>query len=83
MDERLSYAIWKRDHKSILESFSDKKVIVTYSGGKDSSVILYFLQKAAADFNFIFETHAALFPHHVFTEADITRLVHYWNNREV
>lgn len=83
MYERLSYSIWKKDHKSILETFSDKKVIVPFSGGKDSSVILHLIQKAAADFNFIFETHAALFPHHVFTEVDITRLVHYWNNRGV
>ena len=83
MIESLNYSIWKKDNRSILEDFSHKRILVAYSGGKDSSVILHFLQKAAEDFGFRFEAHAALFPHHVLTEMEVSKLDGYWNKRGV
>jgi len=83
MNSLLNYSIWKNDHKSILSSLSDKKVIVAYSGGKDSSVALYFIQKAAKEFGFDFETHAAIFPHHVIRDVEKKKLDSYWCERSV
>jgi len=83
MNSLLNYSIWKNDHKSILPSLSDKKVIVAYSGGKDSSVALHFIQKAAKEFGFDFETHAAIFPHHVIRDVEKKKLDSYWRKRSV
>jgi len=56
---------------------------MAYSGGKDSSVSLYFIQKAAKEFGFDFETHAAVFPHHVFRDVEKKKLDFYWLERGV
>jgi len=83
MDPRLNYSIWKKDHKSILESLSGKEIVVAYSGGKDSSIILDFILRAEKEFGFNFRTHAVRFPHHVFTDAEKKRLDSYWSERGV
>ena len=83
MNSRLNYSIWKNDNKSILSSLFDKKVFMTYSGGKDSSVSLHFIQKAAKEFGFDFETHAAVFPHHVFRDVEKKKLESHWRERGI
>ena len=47
MKSRFNYSTWKASNQAILENLSDKKVLISYSGGKDSSVVLYLIQKAA------------------------------------
>ena len=83
MDPKLNYSNWRRDHKSILESLPGKRIAVSYSGGKDSSIILDFVLRAEKDFGFNFRTHAVRFPHHVFTDAEKKRLDSYWSERGV
>jgi tRNA(Ile)-lysidine synthase TilS/MesJ len=83
MNSRLNYSTWKKDNKSILSSLSDKKVFMTYSGGKDSSVSLHFIQKAVKEFGFDFETHSAVFPHHVFRDIEKKKLDFYWRARGI
>jgi len=57
--------------------------MVFFSGGKDSSVVLYFIQQAGQEYGFSFETHAGIFPQHVFTAADRKNIDQYWNDRGV
>jgi len=83
MDQELNYSNWKKDHKSILESLPGKKIVMSYSGGKDSSIILDFILMAGKEFGFNFQTYAVLFPHHVFTDIDKNRLDSYWGERGV
>jgi tRNA(Ile)-lysidine synthase TilS/MesJ len=56
---------------------------MTYSGGKDSSLVLYFIQKAADEFGFRFETHAVPFPKHVLTADETEKLNRYWQEKGV
>jgi tRNA(Ile)-lysidine synthase TilS/MesJ len=56
---------------------------VTYAGGKDASVILHYLIQAKADFGFNFETHAAMFPTHVYTVDEINKLDSYWKSQGI
>ena len=77
----LNYTGWKNQHKSLLETFPEKKVVMLYTGGKDSSVILSFLLRAAKEFGFDFETSVATYPEHVFPDVDIQKLDTYWRSR--
>lgn len=79
----LTYERFIRDNEEYLKTFCDKRVYVAYAGGKDAAVILHFFTRAKEEFNFDFETHAAMFPVHVFTKDEVDKLDSYWKNRGV
>jgi tRNA(Ile)-lysidine synthase TilS/MesJ len=79
----LTYGTWKDDNKTILETLPQKDIIITYTGGKDCSILLDFILQASKEFSFNFQTHAFLFPVHVFTPDEITKLDSYWNSKGV
>ena len=83
MTNGLDYAVWRKDFETILEGLQDKHVLMTYSGGKDSSLILYFIQQAADEFGFNFETHAVPFPAHVLTADETDKLSGYWQEKGI
>jgi tRNA(Ile)-lysidine synthase TilS/MesJ len=83
MKANLNYATWVKDNKEYLESLYNKRVFVTYAGGKDASVILHYLIQAKVDFGFDFETHAAMFPTHVYTVDEVNKLDSYWKSRGI
>ena len=83
MNNGLNYHQWKTQYGRFLETFSQKKVMLFFSGGKDSSVALHFIQQASREYGFSFETHAGIYPHHVFTSADRNRIDSYWNARGI
>ena len=80
-NEGLIYSSWKTDHRRILETFLGKQIIVTYSGAKDSSVVLHYMIQPAKEFGFHFGTHGVECPEHVFTGEDKHRLDAYWRER--
>jgi tRNA(Ile)-lysidine synthase TilS/MesJ len=80
---RLNYLNWRNEHKSILETFPNKKVLMLYTGGKDSSIILHFLLLAGKEFGFEFDTIAATYPNHVFQDIEIRELDAYWRSKNV
>ena len=81
MPSVIEYSEWREEYKPILGSFVGRKVLLSFSGGKDSSLILYFLSTASKEFGFEFETHAAAFPIHRYTATERKRLESYWKNR--
>ncbi len=83
MISHLNYETWAGDNQEHLKTFSDKRVLVAYAGGKDASVILHFLIRAKEEFGFEFETHAAMFPTHVYTKDEVNKLDSYWKARGV
>ncbi len=83
MLQEIRYSGWRNTYRAILEMFGKKRVLISFSGGKDSSLALYFLSKAAAEFHFQFETHAGAFPVHRYTPKEKKRLESYWMNRGV
>lgn len=83
MKSRLNYSTWKTNNQAILEDLSDKKVVISYSGGKDSSVVLYLIQKAAEEFDFSYEAHGVFFPTHVYSAGDKKKIDSYWHKRNV
>jgi len=83
MKTTLNYETFVNDNREYLETFHNKRVFVTYTGGKDASAILHFFTKAKEDFCFELETHAAIFPIHVYTKEEIHKLDSYWKTRDI
>jgi tRNA(Ile)-lysidine synthase TilS/MesJ len=78
----LNYTQWKAEHKLILESFYNKNIILLFSAGKDSSVVMDFIIRAREEFEFDFTAHTGVFPVHRYTREEIKRIDSYWIKRE-
>jgi len=83
MHSKLEYQTWENEHKTILPNLNKHRTIMTFSGGKDSSVILYLMQQASKNFEFEFETHAACFPHDVLIDEERETIDAYWKKKGV
>ncbi len=83
MKTTLTYEKFVHDNNEYLKTFCDKRVYASYAGGKDASVILHFFARAKEEFGFEFETHAAMYPPHVYTKDDVDRLDSYWKTRGI
>jgi len=79
----IRYSTWKTGYLPALKGFEGKKIILTYSGGKDSSAGLYLLRRASLEFNFEIQPHAVKFPRHVFPASEIQKLDDYWRRQGV
>ncbi len=77
----ISYERWLEDNKKNLKELEGKEVIVAYSGGKDSSVVLHFLELARKTFNYNLEVHGIIIPEHVLNESEREKLDNYWRKR--
>jgi len=78
MTYSLDYSSWEELNRRFLISLSGKKVVVTFSGGKDSSATLALLRQASKVHDIEFEVHGAEFPHHVITAQEKERLGAFW-----
>ena len=81
MNANLGYAAWRKEYASVLESFPQKHVLLLYSGGKDSSLTMDFICKAAKEFGFDFEAHAGAYPVHRYPNGEMKSLESYWRKR--
>ena len=79
----ITYEQWVNDNKENLLKLNNKELIIAYSGGKDSSVVLHFLEKAARNYKFKVEAHGIIIPEHVLTESERNKLDDYWLKRGV
>jgi tRNA(Ile)-lysidine synthase TilS/MesJ len=83
MRDDLTYEKFIRDNQEFLKTLCDKHVYVAYAGGKDASVILHYFIRAKEEFGFKFETHAGMYPSHVYTKEDVEKLDSYWKGRGI
>lgn len=83
MPKEIEYSAWRDEHRSMLELFENKKIFISFSGGKDSSLALSFLSEAASEFTFDFETHTGAFPVHRYTPAEKEKIESYWEGRGI
>jgi tRNA(Ile)-lysidine synthase TilS/MesJ len=79
----VDYLSWKNEYNYILEELHDKKVLFLFSGGKDSSLGMDFISRAAVDYDFGFEVHAGAFPIHRYPEHEKVRIGSYWTSRGI
>ena len=69
---------WKIYNREYLERCRGKYVAVTFSAGKDSSVCLFFLNKAKEEFGYDLGAFVYAFPKHRYTEGYGDLLVPFW-----
>ena len=81
MSEPVSFSGWQESHHRTLESFQGKTIVISYSGGKDSSLLLNFFQKAAPVYGFKIAVHGVAYPCHVFPRQDQSMLSQYWQDQ--
>ena len=81
MTRPLSHAQWQAVHQETLKTFNGKTLVVSYSGGKDSSLLLDYLLKSQPDFGYDLHAHGVAFPSHVFLSKEQDRLGKYWEQR--
>jgi len=79
----ITYEKWRSDNKIELQKLEGKDVIVAFSGGKDSSVVLHFLDLARKTYKFNLEAGGIIIPEHVLTSDERNRLNRYWENRGI
>jgi tRNA(Ile)-lysidine synthase TilS/MesJ len=82
MANSIDYSSWKQNYSSTLDGLKGKRVFLLFSGGKDSSVCLHLLLKAAREFGFSLEVHAGAFPVHRYTASEKERISAYWRVRD-
>lgn len=79
MPLEIRYSEWKKEHRKTLELFKEKRIFISFSGGKDSSLALFLISEAAREFGFEFETHTGTFPVHRYPPPERERIESYWN----
>jgi tRNA(Ile)-lysidine synthase TilS/MesJ len=77
------YILWKKDQVDMLTGLRGKEVWVLFSGGKDSSLSLSFLNTASEEFGFNFEVHAGAFPNHRYTASEVNGIDAFWRQKGV
>jgi len=79
----ISFEHWIDDNRNELNKLRNKELIMAYSGGKDSSVVLHFLEKASEIYNFKIEAHGIIIPEHVLTQEERKKLDKFWQQRGI
>ena len=79
----IDYSQWKLEHESILKNFRQNEIFFLFSAGKDSSLTMHFMTKAAEEFGFTFQAHVGAFPVHRYTSQEKERISSYWETRGI
>ncbi len=82
-ETKSDYSAWKEEQAPVLDSLRGKEVWVLFSGGKDSSLALYFLHAATEEFEFSLQVHVGTFPKHRYTPREMDRIDLFWKERGV
>lgn len=83
MLDTTAYEEWKKAYLPVLSSLPGKRVLVLFSGGKDSSLCLDHMSRAGDELGFECEVTAGAFPVHRYTRDEMERLDSYWSKRGV
>ncbi len=74
---------WETHNRDYLNACREKRLIVTFSGGKDSSVCLFLLHKAKDQYNYDLEAHLYAYPRHIYKEGFKEKLLSFWGKQGV
>jgi tRNA(Ile)-lysidine synthase TilS/MesJ len=83
MAQSIDFDLWKEDHFPVLDNLEGKRVLMLFSGGKDSSLCMHLLLRAGREFGFSFEAYAGAFPLHRYTASEKERIGAYWRTKGV
>ncbi len=83
MEKASVFERWEKRNHEFLSRFAGKKLLVAFSGGKDSAVCVHLLQKTREKYGFSLEAHLYAFPRHLYS-ADYARTVtRHWESKGI
>jgi tRNA(Ile)-lysidine synthase TilS/MesJ len=74
---------WETHNRDYLIACKEKRLIVTFSGGKDSSACLFLLHKVKDLYNYDLEAHLYAYPRHIYEESFKEELLSFWGKQGV
>ena len=74
---------WEKRNREYLTRFAGKKLVVAYSGGKDSTVCVHLLNGVKEKYGFTVEAHLYAFPRHLYNPAYRAAVTGYWESHGV
>ena len=74
---------WETHNRDYLNACQKKRLIVIFSGGKDSSACLFLLHKAKDQYNYDLEAHLYAYPRHIYKEGFKEELLSFWGKQGV
>jgi tRNA(Ile)-lysidine synthase TilS/MesJ len=74
---------WEKRNAVYLTRCAGKKIMVAYSGGKDSSVCIHLLRGVKEKYGFEVEAHLYAFPRHLYSPAYRDAVSAYWESQGV
>ncbi len=74
---------WGTHNRNYLNACQKKRLIVIFSGGKDSSACLFLLHKAKDRYNYDIEAHLYAYPRHIYGEDFKEDLLSFWEKKGV
>jgi len=74
---------WEIHNRDYLNACREKRLIITFSGGKDSSACLFLLHKAKDRYNYNLEAHLYAYPRHIYEEDFKEVLLSFWRKHGV
>ena len=74
---------WETHNRDYLNACRKKRLIVTFSGGKDSSACLFLLHKAKDQYNYDLEAHLYAYPRHIYKKGFKEELLSFWEKQGV
>lgn len=74
---------WGTHNRDYLNACQKKRLIVTFSGGKDSSACLFLLNKAKDRYKYDLEAHLYAYPTHIYGEGSKEDLLSFWGKQGV
>jgi tRNA(Ile)-lysidine synthase TilS/MesJ len=77
------FEIWEERNRDYLSGFKGKKLLVAYSGGKDSAVCVHLLGRMREKYGFSLEAHLYAFPRHLYGPRYADTVTRYWESRGV
>ncbi len=83
MNNLTAFKTWEDFNTEYLYACRDKKLAVTFSAGKDSSVCLYLLNSVKKKYNLFLEGFLYAFPEHRYSTEFNKKLTGFWNREGV
>jgi tRNA(Ile)-lysidine synthase TilS/MesJ len=78
MDSARVSEIWEKQNQEYLAKCAGKTLVVTYSGGKDSTVCVHLLHRMQKKYGYETQAHLYAFPRHLYNPAYRSAVTAYW-----
>jgi tRNA(Ile)-lysidine synthase TilS/MesJ len=75
--------LWRRRNEPYLERCRGRRLLVAFSGGKDSAASLHLLEGARRHYGYEVEAHLYAFPRHLYGQSFRTTFPAYWAGRGI